>query len=1142
MRKPPVLPPQKQRIATPHRPKAGAAPGSWIVESSGGTSGGGGGGGGAAPPVSIDPPAEVIFRNNQKIEIDVAWIAGASAKPNNFSGVAVYVEDPDISTGENKPLDGVSLGLDGSSQMSGEWAPARVTDSYASPAVVFPDSATTYTQSRNVRIYLAAFGPNSEPNLVRATDPGATPNILVEVPIGPGQGESGMEWAFLVSNVSVEVQTDFDRPDPKYYLIFRYTPPDPAIPVPPGIHKFGGCRIVFVYEDQAGKPIFPGTDTGINVPVSQSATGYKSDLYDASKGGGRFFVYFCSEDDAAPLGSHINSLVEGVTPFAEAIIAALPGTPSVTNFTISDQKLVWRLDGSFVAQATFSWNLPTSGLSRYSGVILYLVSVTGQADPSQWTTFPRALTGIQSNVATNFILDIPNIPKDPETWTIAAISADNNGQVAEDPATYGQPGFQSPTVTWDIGPPQPGTPGGGKEYAPWVTIASDATATPTETLSTDGVGMVSFDVGAWQNPDDNQFGGVQVAMVVNHDPTVPTFWQVPNGATSFTTPSMPSFGNIGADVPVEFYLVSDDPQGHKNTLTGTTPHISITYTPSEGKIIPARDGWFDPTQFKWDESAGGFTADTFSAKTIQVGSKILVGGAPSTFGGNDNGQIAVMNAAGKLVGWIGQQQSDQGNGTPTWGAWFGQIWIGGTNPLDAPIFVDNQGIIEVGGIAAAQGSKYPYISIRDEHGFEKGRIGAQINVSSGSPGDGVGTSPPLGLTSGAWFTQLAIGGSNLSNWNILVVPDSNNPLGSQLQMRNVDLFLIDYPAKAGNPANNEYQLKMGASVWMGSGSGSGSQWRFPGIQLYAVDGSQNLFGSYFLSRGLVLRGHQNQNYQVLASLVTFNGDSSGADTPPFWGELAMYSPIYPYNLTVHLASGGTNVQTAYNPYFILRDKDNAMMFQVDQTANVFVGGVLQGVPNPQGAATPVKVLSVNVQNFGPVIDNTGGWVGKPITVAGNQSPWTEPINGAGFALSNAGNINSNGTITAAGGYEGGSFRGAGVNTGTDGIRGGSIDTLLPNNTSSGPINGGLITARDHFNSANGYYVNGVQKCDANGVWIGSVQTYDYVFGRQFGIEGRYMGWPSDGSANVIYIPHADGTGRYTVLTVCGGIIVDVQGQ
>jgi hypothetical protein len=505
---------------------------------------------------------------------------------------------------------------------------------------------------------------------------------------------------------------------------------------------------------------------------------------------------------------------------------------------------------------------------------------------------------------------------------------------------------------------------------------------------------------------------------------------------------------------VDFYIVSDDQQGRKNTLVvNKTPDIPYTYTPTEGAVIPARSGWFS-AEFKWPAN-GSFQADSFASQKIFVGSQLVVGGAPSSFNGpnGQNGQVAVLDGSGKLVAWMGQSepgtgQAGQGTQPGVYGGWFGNLYVGGTNPLDAPIWIDQQGIVEVGGIAAAQPSfKYPYISVRDASGYEKGRIGAQLTVPSG-PTDGIGTPPPPGspllqLTAGAWFTQLAVGGSNISNWNILVVPDPNNSLGSQLQIRNVNLFEIDYAAQFGSPANNAYRLQFGNSVWS-TGHTQGS-WQFPGISLYEIDNVGNQFGAVYLSRGVVLQGHGNQNYPVLVSLVTYNGQPSGADLPnaAFWGELDMFSPLSPYNRTVYLASGSASGPSSDgSSVFVLSDKDANMNFQVNQRGDTFIRGVLQGVPT----GTPVNAVAYNVNGYGPVIDAAGNWKGKPISGgggSGSQTPWTQDINAAGFNLLFATKVQFNQALQGANVVinSNGAFVGYGIDVSLEGISCGYLSTL-----------------------------------------------------------------------------------------------------
>ena len=734
-------------------PDDGASP-AFVTQ---GGSGGGGGGGGAvntpAPPVRTPlSPAEVFPRDNGQVEVDVAWTAAASATAINFHGVQVYLEDPDISSGSDVPLDG-SYPLDGSGQVSGVWTPVPVNQSTTSPAVVLLDATSVAGSqaartTRNIRVYLASFGPYSLPILVRHNQPNPTPSILVEIEAGPDQNQSGMEWAFLIQTIvdgngtqtspAVAVTTDYGSAHPGYYLTYTYTPPDPAVPLPQGVNRFGGARIVNVQEDSSGNPIFPGTDTGISVPVAQSQSGFKTQIIPATTTGVKYRAYFCSEDNASPLGSHVNSLVPGVTPYAEVVIPQVNPAPPVSNFTISGQKTIW-LPNSYAAEALLSWNLPTAAANgaRYAGVAFYLVKVTGSAPPL--TAFPKQLGQPQSNSGTNYPLEILTVPANPEVWTIAAISVDPQGQPADLPGNYNGPGWSSPTVQWAIGPPTAGTPGGGQEFAPLVTLNAGATATANPpTVSADGVSMISFNVGTWTNPTSNQFGGAQVAMVIGGDTTKPTFWTVPANATSFTTPSIVNFGTVGQSGSVDFYIVSDDPQGNKNSIrVGTTPVISIPggYVPVAGAIIPKRSGWFDESQFSWDNTTGDvFKADKIEAQYIFVDSVLRVGGGTSalapSFGGQQNGQIAVYNSSNVLRGWIGEQQDTQGDGKQLYGAWFAQLWVGGAGPLTAPLFVNSAGIIEVGGIAAANGAVYPYLSIRDNTGVEAGRIGAMISSAN----------------------------------------------------------------------------------------------------------------------------------------------------------------------------------------------------------------------------------------------------------------------------------------------------------------------------------------------------------------------------------------------------------------------------
>ena len=217
----------------------------WIYDKGSATSGGGGGGGGGgvpAPDVIISPDgADVIFRSDHNVEVDVTWEKGPTATDQNFAGVAVYLEDPDISSGENLPLDGSTTGLtlDGSSQVSGDWLPILVNETADSPAVVMLDSTMgsvpgkTFKAPRDVRIYLVAYSPGQHPHPpIRATDPNPTPNIMVNIPQGRNSGESGAGVGVPGhQRQCVGVVPDYNPAGPAILPHFlKYTPPDEQAP------------------------------------------------------------------------------------------------------------------------------------------------------------------------------------------------------------------------------------------------------------------------------------------------------------------------------------------------------------------------------------------------------------------------------------------------------------------------------------------------------------------------------------------------------------------------------------------------------------------------------------------------------------------------------------------------------------------------------------------------------------------------------------------------------------------------------------------------------------------------------------------------------------------------------------------------
>src|SRR5262252_3832100 len=113
--------------------------GTWIYER-GTVTGGGGDGTGAipdAPPVTIDtdgsgnPDVAVEDKMDGTVEVAIYWHPDPSATTANFTGVQVFLEDPDIS---DKPAPHLAGGtqLNDTTQQSGAWKPVHKTDSFES--------------------------------------------------------------------------------------------------------------------------------------------------------------------------------------------------------------------------------------------------------------------------------------------------------------------------------------------------------------------------------------------------------------------------------------------------------------------------------------------------------------------------------------------------------------------------------------------------------------------------------------------------------------------------------------------------------------------------------------------------------------------------------------------------------------------------------------------------------------------------------------------------------------------------------------------------------------------------------------------------------------------------------------------------
>jgi hypothetical protein len=984
---------------------------SWIYDKSSTTGGGPGPDFVPAPPVVIDVPnvsVRDVYDGQQQIDVPYT-VPGATAA--NWKGAAVYLEDPDLSSHVAGVLDGSAI-LNGSTQLSGTWNPTKETDSVKSPATLLLDGQPA---ARSIRVYLASFGPTTNATLARATATNPTPSVVIQVPAYSGKYVRGQEYGMLILNPSITVVDDFDNPDqPLYHMNFYYEEPDPSIPLPPGMDGFGGVQTV--YEYPSGQRI-QAKFLDAKKPLS-----WVSDSYPAVTG--TFRVWFASAD----INQRVNTIVPGVTPYVDVSIVYPPPdqltSPVVTDFAISSTRWEWLTGNVIQAEADATWTPPDS--SRYSGVEFWRTDVK-----------PPVKLGDAGDPLAQFTLETVDWPQTAEDWTITAIAYDYKGKLSDDPAN---PSKFSPHAIWHVGPPVTGD-------APLVD-ATNATATYTQELGSDGVVRMNWTIGGWVNPTDPQFAGVTIARV-DHVTGVTTMWDVPTGETTFTTNWEPA----PAARDFDFYFLSRDPQGNLNALLpGTTPALLAQhFAPMEGQIIASRlpDGWWNEDEFSWPSypADGGFTVDQIVAPKIYVGSILRIGGGQviasddktASFAGNKNGQIAVYNSQNVIRGWIGEQDS---TGTPdnpaahsVYGAWFAELYVGGAGPPSAPLYATNQGVVIVGGFdtqTPGGTSYYPYISIRRNDGIEVGRIGARLAYSSAANGGQLvppGNPADIG---GAWFSEFAIGGQSLADWRILSRRDPTTAGGNDLvNIRNINKFTIDWPANypypASNPNNAAMSLAFGSDAYVYDVANSQYN-KFPGISLLRTSTTH---GINLINRGLVL--YYPQTYGTAgakaASLITYNGDQYGGDAGTFWSELTMYSTVF-NGANVSLRSGSSGSGSAY---FLLVTQIGQRSIEITEDASHL---------------PIVNVYALSNWN-GPLIDATGTFVGGNVSITGSVT--------AGGGVSDILIRKSDGKILID---RNGSFTGPGINT-PGGVGCAGVNPLVSGTQWNGVASATFTTADGH---------------------------------------------------------------------------------
>jgi hypothetical protein len=325
-------------------------------------------------------------------------------------------------------------------------------------------------------------------------------------------------------------------------------------------------------------------------------------------------------------------------------------------------------------QVNFNSPSPTGDWDR---VHVYLekpeVSDVTPLDPTGGPIFAMGeYTGLVSGANILYTYELPPIRQ--EGWRIYLVSGTPS---AVKPLGVTTSLVPSPSSLLTVDPVPEGS--AGEE---WTSVTTGLSALVE--YAVDMVGAVVFRIyGTFTPPTDTSYRGVRMVGREENETDWRTLSVEPMGATTFTSTWMP--------VPeaAETWDVCAQPKG------GTTRFNSIVIgtTDCDQVLIEDQAGLggldltrLDTTTFNTDEfevSGGAFQMNEINANKIVTGT-LKVGGGAS----DKPGQMGVFDATDTLIGWIGEQGI-------YYGAWFKQLWVGGSDPTTAHLYTDSSGNLTI---------------------------------------------------------------------------------------------------------------------------------------------------------------------------------------------------------------------------------------------------------------------------------------------------------------------------------------------------------------------------------------------------------------------------------------------------------------
>lgn len=310
------------------------------------------------------------------------------------------------------------------------------------------------------------------------------------------------------------------------------------------------------------------------------------------------------------------------------------------------------------------WQAPNTD-PRYGllgGYNIYLYTSTGG----------RVLWGSNSKTQTSATTYAPvwPVPDTPTVLIIQLISFDTAGR--ENTVVYGV----TPQLQFVLETP-PGSV--GKEFTG---VVASQTANIQYSQGKDGTSLFRFVIN-WVDPSDANFGGVYISFF-NHTGSITTVWGfIAAGVQTATTPWWPITGNDTIDIR----FISVDVNWQQNTYqAAVTPIATVTITNPYGGL---NAGLLDPSTLASTVAINsallGVAPHSIDNATLTVGD-LSVGG-----GGGKTTRFVVYNHTGTAIGWIGDDTINSG----FVGAWFQQLYVGGTGPAGAPFTVNSSGQLSI---------------------------------------------------------------------------------------------------------------------------------------------------------------------------------------------------------------------------------------------------------------------------------------------------------------------------------------------------------------------------------------------------------------------------------------------------------------